>query len=171
MVDFLEFNNKAPDEQVSNALKEYFSLSLFEVKEDATRFNLLTIKDINLIINQNISSITIADIQKSIENEYSPKHDFLLFLHNIKTHNNLDVSRLERVVNQLSKNDFLELLGVIDQVYKICDNHNKVQIINAFCKRASLTQVLNSIYNKLDEDLVYFSIFSKCGNQNMLRSI
>ena len=171
MYDFLDLNKQASDEQISYALKEYFSLSLFDVKEDTTKYNLLTIKDINLITNQSISDKVIADIQKSMENEYSVKLDYLLFLYNSKSLDNVDVPKFERVITNLSDIDFQEALGLIDQVYKNSNDVTKILIINSLCKRASLMDVLGIIYNKLDEDLVYYSIMSKCGNLNLARAV
>lgn len=171
MYDFLDLNKEASDEQISFALKEYFSLSLFDVKEDTTKFNRFTIKDINLITNQSLSDKVLAGIQKSMENEYSVKLDYLLFLYNCKSLDHVDVPRFERVITNLDDIDFQEVLGFIDQVYKNCDDVTKVLIINSLCKHTSLMKVLGIIYNKLDEDLVYYSIMSKCGNQNLTRSM
>lgn len=164
MYDFLEFNQKSTNEQISLSLKEYFSLSLLDVKEDATKINKLSIKDIYRLVQQGVSQRLTSDIERSIANEYSSKHDFLIFLNNIKNHNQVDSSRLERTISDLSDVDYLEMIWVIEQIYVDCSITDKLELLNVMCKKTPLRDILNSIYAKIDKDVVYFYILSKCGN-------
>lgn len=164
MYDFLELNINTSNEQLSSALREYFSLSLFEVRDDASKINSLSIIDIHKAINLEIDTKLISDIQKSLENEYSVKHDFLLFLYNVKKFKKIDLSRFERVMENLSPLDFKEMVGIIDQVYSYCSNLEKIMFINSLCRRMHLAEIFNIIYSKVEKDQVYYSILSKCCN-------
>jgi len=169
MYDFLELHKNSTDQQITTALKDYFSLSLFEVSEDAAKFNKLAIRDIFQLINQGISPKVYSDIQKSMENEYSSKHDFLLFLYNLVVLNSIDISRFERFVENLDSVDYYELMTMIDQIFRLCNYTDRISIINILCKRTPLLEVLRTIYDKIDDDVAYYWIVAKCCNQNLER--
>jgi superfamily II DNA helicase RecQ len=169
MYDFLEIFKNSTDEHISSALKEYFSLSLFDIKNDSSKYKTLSIGDIFRLINQGVENKKIEDIRKSNENEYSPKLDLLLFLFEVKAHNQVNIDRFERIVENLSFIEFQEMISVIDWVYNDCNSYEKVLIVNLLCKRMKLVEVINTIYNKVDQDVVYYAILSACCNNYFVR--
>jgi len=104
-----------------------------------------------------------------MENEYSSKHDFLLFLYNLVVLNSIDISRFERFVENLDSVDYYELMTMIDQIFRLCNYTDRISIINILCKRTPLLEVLRTIYDKIDDDVAYYWIVAKCCNQNLER--
>lgn len=167
MLDFLETYKNKDEKDVLDALSNYFSLSLIDIQQDSKKAVMLTIKDITSLIVGGVDGRMLDSIRKSNENEYSAKLDYLLFGYNLFALKNADISRLDRVIEQLTEIEFNELLEQIGVFYEASVDMDKLRVLHALCNRAKLKQVIDAVYSKVEKDTVFCGIMALCAMNKM----
>lgn len=164
MLDFLDVYRDRPDAIIMEALGAYFSLSLLEVQQDASKANSLTLKDISHTFKQGVDARMIESVAQTNERAYSAKLDYFLFGHRLFRFGHADTFRLARVIQNLSDVEFDELLEHIGVAYEACNERDRLLLVNALCKRADLKRVIDALYTRVDIDSVFCAVVALCAN-------
>ena len=164
MYDFLELYKNRTDNQITKSLENYFSLSMIDIKKSSSSIEKLTFRDILRIIENEVDGKMVNDIQKGIENEYTLKRDFFLFIYTLIIEQSYNNSRFERIVSTCRESEVYEIMEIVDQIYVKCSISDRFLLINTLCRRVSLLEALDGLFNRIEKDQVYYSILSKCCN-------
>ena len=168
MLDMYEFLNHYKDKEdtvIFQAISNYFSLSLLSIEKDAAAINKMSMKDIGIYALSDVQESVADSIGWSIENEYSYRQDYFLFCYNIKSYNDVNISRLTRVLSGGGDADKVDILSNISEIYELSDDISKMQIISELCKYFPLGEVINNLYSSIDFDSVYYLILVLCFNK------
>jgi len=164
MCEFLHHFKDSDSKAISNALKNYFSVSLLAIAKTAVTINDMTYKDI-LLMQENEADMMEESIRRSSEHEFSPKTEFFIFCLNIKKYNDFDGERIIAVLDNISEYERHEIIENFAQIYQNLEVDNQISFINQYCRFYSLEKVVDLLYSQVQKDEAYAMILVLCVNR------
>jgi energy-coupling factor transporter ATP-binding protein EcfA2 len=96
-LDFVQLSKDRPDEQITDAIREYFSLPFAEIKNTEAYYATLSVEEIIRKVSEGIGKATLVNIERINSNSYSLQLDVLLLLGNAMVSKFFDFNRFERM--------------------------------------------------------------------------
>jgi len=164
MCEFLHHFKNSDSKTISNALRNYFSISLLAIAKTAVTINDMTYKDI-LLMQQDEADMMEEGIRRSSEHQFSPKTEFFIFCMNIKKYNDFDEGRIIAVMDNIHEYERHEIIENLAQIYQSLEVDSQVSIINQYCRFYSLEKVVDLLYSQVPKDEAYAIILVLCVNR------
>ena len=168
--EFLQLNQDCDAEKITDEISEYFVLPFIEIKADEDYYLNLPFEELTDKAVSGIGKNTLANIERINSNNYSYKLDFVLFISNWRRYGNLDVNRLERFWNRLSKHEKNCVLKALYEVYSDCNIDAKWNFLNYIDDKNNIMQVkldkiLDELYLGKKKDQIFYGIMAKKANE------
>jgi hypothetical protein len=149
--------------EISKRLEGYFSLSILEVSKDEAMFNNLSLKNIVDVMLTPIEFNTVSNIERLLANKYSKKLDFALFVYALLNQKECEMTRLRRVLANISPQMFNEFLEVMPTVYEKYSYHDKFfvlkEIENVMREDSNgFHKYVDILFNHVKADHLYYGI-------------
>lgn len=166
-LDLYEFvsTSSQKSEDVTESIKDYFSLPFIKLKSDEALFSDMTIKEIGNKVLSGISSSTISNIERINDNRYSYKLDFLLFAARLRYSGILEKSRLERIKKHVTEDESHYIEGYFARIYPHCFIPGRLAIVNFIGTNTSfpggLSSFIKTAYKNLPRDIIFYGVISK----------
>lgn len=109
LLDFIEANKDGNSEQVTEEIREYFSLPFVELKSDEIYYTGLTLSGIGTKVAQGIGRRTLANAERISSRRYAFNLDCLLLLGTLKLDARFDKNRFLRIMSRLRRDQEAEL--------------------------------------------------------------
>lgn len=169
LYDFITTNTDSNGEEITAAIKDYFSLPFITIKSDEASYNDMSLLEISDKIKSGLNRSTIANIERINTNRYSYRLDYLLFCANLRYNGVLESDRLERVLNNVSYHE-KEIIGDdFAKLYPLCSPEGKIAIINFIDDdggifNLNLNEFLTAAYADGTKDIIYYGIMAEMLN-------
>ena len=168
-LDLFEFitNNVGSDrEDITNAIRDYFSLPFVKLKSDEAIFSEMSLQEISDKIVSGVSRATISNIERININRYSYKLDYMLFCANLRYNGVFEASRLERVIKNASRQEQSIIGCSFAKLYRVCETVGKILILNYIEENGSsfgitISEFVKSAYADGARDAVYYGILAQ----------
>ena len=131
-LDFVQLSKDRPDEQITDAIREYFSLPFAEIKNTEAYYATLSVEEIIRKVSEGIGKATLVNIERINSNSYSLQLDVLLLLGNAMVSKFFDFNRFERIIGEISKWEKQQLIDAICGMYSKFEKESRFDIIRTF---------------------------------------
>ena len=171
-LDLLEFvinNTNGDREEITAAIKDYFTLPFIKLKSDEAIYSEMSIQEIADKVVAGVGRATITNIERINTNRYSYRLDYLLFCSNLRYSSVFELSRLERVLNNVSKEEAALIGNAFPKLYKVCDVEGKLHILNFLDSNGSVFGIkqadfVRTVYADGVKDIIYYGIMANAIN-------
>lgn len=166
LFEFIDSNIDGDGEEITTAIKDYFTLPFIKLKSDEAIYTDMSIHEIADKVIAGISRSTIANIERINSNRYSYKLDYMLFCSNLRYGSVFESCRLERVLNHVSEQEQTLIGNSLEKLYKVCDVEGKLLLLNFVESSGSTFELtsngfLKAAYADGVKDIVYYGIMAK----------
>ncbi len=167
-LDFVEENKSKSDENITEDIKEYFTLPFIEIKADEAKYRNMSLGDVTKKVVQGVDANTIANIERLNSNSYSYSLDCFILLANLRKNSKFDENRFDRILSRTPSNMIALLLSSIGKVYEkisVEARFNALKLLEKYASRFSLTvpQICDTLYENISKDIIYYGLLaSEC---------
>jgi hypothetical protein len=164
-LDFVEENKSKSDENITEDIKEYFTLPFIEIKADEAKYRNMSLTDITKKVVQGVDANTIANIERLNSNSYSFSLDCFILLANLRKNSKFDENRFDRVLSRTPSNMISLLLSSIGKVYEKLGVEARFNVLKLLEKNASrfalsVPQICDTLYDNISKDIIYYGLLS-----------
>lgn len=170
LLSFIEEAKGKSDPEITEEIKDYFTLPFIEIKSDEAKYRTMPLCDITKKLLGGIDKNTMANIERLNGNSYSYSLDCFILLYDLLSHSHLDESRLERVISKTHPKMHLTLLESVARIYERVDIDGRFSALKSLERHAdtfslTLEELCEILYESAEEDIIYYGILSRSCNK------
>jgi hypothetical protein len=165
-LDFVQLSKDRPDEQITDAIREYFSLPFAEIKNTEAYYATLSVEEIIRKVSEGIGKATLVNIERINSNSYSLQLDVLLLLGNAMVSKFFDFNRFERIIGEISKWEKQKLIEAICAMYPKFEKESRFDVMRTFKQFSSeigkpVDDLISLCYKEYPKDEIYYGFIAE----------
>lgn len=159
------------DEEISERLSSYFSLSMLDVSEDEAKFTQLTLVNIIEFVTSPLESSTITNLERLLADKYAWKFDVAMFVYNLANTRIFESSRFRRILTNAQKielNELFEILPILNQYLSIQTRFEMIkEVENFYADKDEFVTRVSKYYGVIEADKIYYGIIAQSVNKKI----
>lgn len=169
LFEFITNNAQRDHEEITNQIKDHFTLPFIRLKEDEAIYAKMSVKEIVRKAIAGINRDTLANIERINSNRYSYRLDFLLFCGHLRMNGIFEGSRLERVMNSATEKELPVIRGSLAKLYQVCNVEGRLSTLNYLEEDGKALAIdfnafFEDAYKSGEKDLIYYGVIAKTIN-------
>jgi hypothetical protein len=165
-LDFVLLSKDHTDEQITDTIREYFSLPFAEIKNTEAYYATLSVEDVIRKVSEGIGKSTLVNIERINSNNYVLQLDVLLLLGNAMVSKFFDCNRFERIIGEISNWEKQKLIEAICAMYPKFEKESRFNVIRTFKQFSSeigkpLDDLISLCYKEYPKDEIYYGFIAE----------
>lgn len=165
-LDFVLLSKDHTDEQITDAIREYFSLPFAEIKNTEAYYATLSVEDVIRTVSEGIGKSTLVNIERINSNNYVLQLDVLLLLGNAMVSKFFDCNRFERIIEEISNWEKQKLIEAICAMYPKFEKESRFDVIRTFKQFSSeigrpIDDLISLCYKEYPRDEIYYGFIAE----------
>ena len=165
-LDFVQLSKDRSDEQITDTIREYFSLPFAEIKNTEAYYATLSVEEVIRKVSEGIGKSTLANIERINSNNYVLQLDVLLLLGNAMVSRFFDCNRFERIIGEISNWEKKKLIDTICVMYPKFEKESRFDIIRTFKEFSSeigqpIDELIARCYKEYPKDEIFYGFLAE----------
>ena len=165
-LDFVVLYKDRSDEQITDAIREYFSLPFAEIKNTEAYYATLSVEDVIKKVSEGIGKSTLANIERINSNNYVLQLDVLLLLGNAMVSKFFDCNRFERIIREIGNWEKQKLIEAICAMYPKFERESRFDVIRTFNHQSNeigkpIDELIALCYKEYPKDEIFYGFVAE----------